>query len=259
MSPPFDAGPDRARWSADGEASTPAASRQERCASCGARGHCVPGGVDRAVLDDIDRRLVTTRRKVASGQALFRAGDRFESVYAVRSGFFKTQMQTRAGREQVTGFRMSGDLVGLDGIGRGRHHVDAIALEDSQVCVIGYETLQTLAREVPALLAGFHRLMSRELVEDQGALVQMGAMCAAQRLASFLLDLGDRMHERGYSPSSLVLRMRRKEMGSYLGLELETVSRTFSKLQAAGLMRVAQREVRITDRDRLKQVRDGAA
>jgi CRP/FNR family transcriptional regulator len=259
MPPPFDAGSGPARWSAGGGSAAGAATCAVRCAGCSARTQCLPGSVERDVLEHIDRRLVATRRKVALGHALFRAGDRFESVYAVRAGFFKTQVHTRGGRDQVTGFRMSGDLVGLDGIGRGRHHVDAIALEDSQVCVIGYETLQTLAREVPALLAGFHRLMSQEIVEDQGALAQMGVMHASQRLASFLLDLGDRMHERGYSPSSLVLRMRRSELGSYLGLELETVSRTLSKLQAAGLMRVAQREVRITDRDRLKKVRDGAA
>jgi CRP/FNR family transcriptional regulator len=256
MPPPFDAGPGLAGFAASSVST--ATAQTGRCASCCARTQCVPGSVERDVLEQIDRRLVAIRRKVAAGDALFRAGDRFESVYAVRCGFFKTQMHTRAGREQVTGFRMSGDLVGLDGIGGGRHHVDAIALEDSQVCVIPYETLRALAHELPPLLAGFHRLMSREIVEDQGALVQMGAMCAEQRLASFLLDLGDRMHERGYSPCSLVLRMRRSELGSYLGLELETVSRTLSKLQAAGLLSVAQREVRITDRDRLKQVRDGA-
>ena len=198
-------------------------------------------------LEHIDDRLVTVLRKVAHGEALFSAGDRFDAVFEIWTGFFKTVVATSQGRQQVTGFPMGGELMGLDGIDTGRYSVDALALEDSQVCVIPYEVLETLGREIPMLQKQFHRIMSREIVNDHSVMLHLGSMHAEERVAAFLLNLTERLRVRGFSASSVVLRMSREEIGSYLGVKLETVSRAFSKFQASGFLFVRQRHIQITD------------
>ena len=232
------------------------ASCKVQCTHCNLREICLPVGLTRDELEHMDRRLLAGRRKVAHGETLFRSGDRFDAVFAVWTGFFKTVINSNQGREQVTGFQMAGELIGLDGIDSGRHEVDAIALEDSQVCVIPYGRLQTLAREVPLLQQQFHKLMSREIVNDHSAMVHLGF--AEERVAAFLLNLTHRLKVRGFSASSVQLRMSREEIGSFLGLKLETVSRTFSKFQANGLLFVRQRQIQITDPAGLQQLLDGA-
>ena len=220
------------------------------------RENCLPAGLTDEEMGHIDDRLVTVRRKVATGETLFHAGDRFASLFEIWTGFFKTVITTNQGREQVTGFQMAGELMGLDGIDLGRYSVDAVALEDSQVCVIPYGDLETLGREVPPLQRQLHRLMSREIVNDHGVMLHLGSMHAEERVAAFLLNLTERLRVRGFSASALVLRMSREEIGSYLGLTLETVSRTFSKFQAAGLLFVRQRHVQITDPAGLRHLLD---
>jgi CRP/FNR family transcriptional regulator len=236
-------------------AEAPPAS-QVQCSRCRVRENCLPVGLTYEELKHVDERLVTVRRKVAQGEALFHAGDRFDALFEIWTGFFKTVITTSQGHEQVTGFRMAGELMGLDGIDLGRYSVDAIALEDSQVCVIPYGELETLGREVPPLERQLHRLMSREIVNDHGVMLHLGSMHADERVAAFLLKLTERLHVRGFSAASIVLRMSREEIGSYLGLTLETVSRTFSKFQAAGLLFVRQRHVQITDPAGLRHVLD---
>jgi CRP/FNR family transcriptional regulator len=230
-----------------------------RCSHCNLREICLPVGLTRDELEHIDGRLVTSRRKVARGEALFRVGDRFDALFAVWTGFFKTVITSRQGREQVTGFQMGGELIGLSGIDTGRHGVDAIALEDSQVCVIPYAELERLGQEVPSLQRQVHKVMSREIATDHGVMLQLGSMHAEERLAAFLLNLLHRLESRGFSRSSMLLRMSREEIGSFLGLKLETVSRTLSKFQANGLLFVRQRQIEITDPVGLQQVLDGTS
>jgi CRP/FNR family transcriptional regulator len=189
---------------------------------------------------------------------LFHAGDPFAALYAVRTGFFKTVISATDGREQVTGFQMAGELIGLDGISNDRHSCDAVALEDSQVCMIPYGQLETLSREFTLLQHQFHKIMSREIVRDHGVMLLLGSMRAEERLAAFLLNLTQRLQARGFSASALVLRMTREEIGSYLGLKLETVSRTFSKFQDDNILEVKQRDIRILDQDALQKVVNGA-
>jgi len=222
-------------------------SNKVRCSDCNLRESCLPGGLTREELEHIDSRLVKMRRKVAHGESLFHSGDRFDAVFEIWTGLCKTVINTNQGAEQVTGFQMGGELMGLDGIDTGRHAVDAIALEDSQVCVIPFPALETLGREVPSLQKQLHRIMSREIVNDHRVMLHLGSMHAEERVAAFLINLADRLRTRGFSASSLVLRMSREEIGSFLGLKLETVSRTFSKFQASGLLFVRQRHIRITD------------
>ena len=235
-----------------------AASCRVQCSTCNMREICLPVGLSRDELEHIDRRLVASRRKLARGETLFRTGDRFDSLFAVWTGFFKTVVRSEQGREQVTGFQMAGELIGLSGIDSGFHEVDAIALEDSQVCVIAFSELEALGREVPALQTQFHRMMSREIATDHQVMLQLGSMHAEERVAAFLLNLMHRLEMRGFSASSVLLRMSREEIGNFLGLKLETVSRTFSKFQANGLMFVRQRQIQITDPVGLQQLLDGA-
>ncbi len=228
------------------------------CSSCNLRELCLPIGMSNEQLDRLDA-IVSNRRTVVRGDAMFRAGDAFTSLFAVRTGFFKTCVSAEDGREQVTGFQMAGELIGLDGIGTERHTCDAVALEDSQVCVIPFQQLEDLSRELTDLQRHFHRIMSREIVREHGVMLLLGSMRAEERLAAFLLNLTQRLHTRGFASQSLVLRMTREEIGSYLGLKLETVSRAFSKLQDDGVLQVKQRQIEVLNPQALQKLVNGAS
>jgi len=221
------------------------------CSGCSLRELCLPMGL---TPDEIEHlvQLVYTRRRVKRGESLYRSGDAFGSIYAVRSGFFKSGVILEDGRDQVTGFHMPGEILGLDGIGTERHTCGATALEDSEVCVIPFARLEEVSREVRTLQHQFHKVMSREIVRDHGVMMLLGTMRAEERLAAFLLNLSQRFVARGYSPAEFHLRMTREEIGSYLGLKLETVSRVFSRFQEAGLVAVQQKHIRILDPDGLR-------
>ena len=221
------------------------------CSSCNLRELCLPVGFSDQELERLDT-MVATRRSVRRGDTLFRTGDPFEAVYAVRTGFFKTRVSSEDGRDQVTGFQMAGELLGLDGISTDHHSCDAVALEDSQVCVIPYGQLEHLSREFTDLQRQFHKIMSREIVRDHGVMLLLGSMRAEERLAAFLLNLSQRFAARGYSATRFNLRMTREEIGSYLGLKLETISRAFSHFQSEGMITVQNKSVEIKDLERLR-------
>ena len=223
------------------------------CSNCNLRELCMPLGLSPSELDRIDE-VVASRRKIKRGDTLFRSGERFTSLYAIRTGFFKTCVAAEDGRDQVTGFQMAGEVIGLDGIVSERHSCDAVALEDAEVCVMPFDRIEELSREVNALQRHVHKIMSREIVRENGVMLLLGSMRAEERLAAFLLNLVQRLHARGFSQSELVLRMTREEIGSYLGMKLETVSRTFSKFVEDGIVEVKQRHVRIVNTDALKDI-----
>jgi CRP/FNR family transcriptional regulator len=183
--------------------------------------------------------------------ALFRSGEAFNSLFAIRSGFFKTRKLSEDGRDHVTGFQMAGEILGLDGIVNEHYTCDAVALEDSEVCVMPFSQIEDLSRELGTLQKHVHKMMSREIVRDQNVMVLLGTMRAEERLAAFLLNLLQRLEARGFSSKEVLLRMTREEIGSYLGMKLETVSRTFSKFQADKLIEVKQRELRVLDKEGL--------
>jgi len=223
-------------------------SMATHCAACNLREVCLPcGAKDFARFDG----MVYTRRRLKRGENLYRAGDAFESLYAVRSGFLKASAVLEDGREQVTGFHMAGEVVGLDGIGSDAHSSDVAALEDSEVCVIPYARLTEMG-----LQRELHKVMSRELVHGQGVMMLLGTMRAEERLAAFLLNLSQRFVARGFSPSEFHLRMTRDEIGSYLGMSLETVSRLFSRFHADRLISVQLRHICILDVPGLRAVID---
>jgi CRP/FNR family transcriptional regulator len=224
-------------------AATPLATH---CSACHLRDLCLPCGLTGTETESLDR-LMFARRKIAAGQTLFRPGDRFQFIYAVRSGTFKSSLTVAGGHEQVTGFHMAGELMGLDGLANGAHASSAIALEDTDVCAIQYSHLSDLATHSGNLQMVLARLMSREIVREHSLMVLLGSMNAEERLAAFLLNLSQRLKARGYSASEFHLRMSRAEIGSYLGMKLETVSRTFSAFQQQGLLEVDKKHVRLTD------------
>ena len=213
----------------------------------------MPVDLSAADLDRIDD-LVGTRRKIKRGESLYHLGAGFTSLYAIRSGFFKTSVTLEDGREQVTGFQMAGEIMGLDGIVSDLHTCDAVALENAEVCVMPFDKIEELSREVSALQHHVHKIMSREIVREHSVMMMLGSMRAEERLAAFLLNLTHRLHARGFSRSELVLRMTREEIGSYLGLKIETVSRTFSKFVDDGVLEVKQKNLRILRPDTLQQL-----
>ncbi|KXU83613.1 Crp/Fnr family transcriptional regulator [Caballeronia megalochromosomata] len=214
---------------------------------------CLPQGLSPVEFERLDA-IICSTRPVRRGETLYRCGDPFQSLYAVRSGCFKTVVMHREGHEQVTGFHLAGDALGLDGVSADHHACDAIALEDSVVCIIPFDLLELLCREVRAIQHHVHRMMCGEIVRESSLMMLLGTMTAEQRVAAFLLNLSTRMKARGYSPAQFVLRMTREEIGSYLGLKIETVSRMFSRLQKAGVIDARGRDVRILDQARLEEV-----
>ncbi len=220
------------------------------CSKCNLRTLCMPVGLSREQIEGLDE-LVYARKPIRRGDSLFRAGDAFRSLYAVRSGSFKTRVSANDGRDQITGFHMAGEMLGFDGIGADRHACDAVALEDSELCVIPYAKLEEFSRRFEPLQRHFHKVMSREIAREHVAMLMLGSMRAEAKLAAFLLDLSQRFAARGFSPTEFVLRMTRAEIGSLLGLKLETVSRQFSRFAAGRHIAVRGRRVRILDAEGL--------
>lgn len=216
------------------------------CSSCSMRELCMPVGVPPELLEKLDA-LVYARKKVKAGTAIYHAGEKFGGLYAVKAGFVKTETLNNDGRVQVTGFYMMGEIFGFDGIANDEHACSAIALEDTVVCIIPLERIEHISQEFEQLRHHFYKLMSREIVRDHTVMMLLGSMQGEERLAAFLLNLSQRLHDRGYSPYDLVLRMKRDEIGSYLGMKVETVSRAFTKFQDQGLLNVRQKNIRIHD------------
>jgi CRP/FNR family transcriptional regulator, anaerobic regulatory protein len=223
------------------------------CSSCNLREMCLPGMLCAEDLARVEN-VVYARRRVKRGDTLFTAGAEFNAIYAIRSGFFKSSLVDAEGREQVTGFSMGGELMGLDGLGSGKYHGTAVALEDSEVCVLPYALVEEMAREIPALQRQLHAVLAREIVRDHGVMMLLGSMRAEERLATFLINLSKRFVRRGFSACDFHLRMTREEIGSYLGLKLETVSRLFSAFQKDGYIDVQQKHVRIVSIEGLERI-----
>lgn len=212
---------------------------------------CFPLGMPRTEVSRLDE-LINERIRLPKGTALFHLGDPTEAIYGIRSGSIKTQLEDASGHVQITGFLLPGEILGMDGLVENRHVSHAIALEDSEVCVIRLEEMDRLTLQMPALHQQFRRLMSKEINRSHQLVMSLGALRSEQRLASFLLNLSHRLSALGYSPYEFVLRMSREEIGNYLGLTLETVSRLFSRFAREGLLHIHQREVHIIDMPALR-------
>ena len=228
------------------------------CSACHLQPSCLPCGLP-GVGASPGRPLTFSRRRVARGRALFEQGDAFHFIFAVRSGSLKSSVTLSNGREQVCGFRMSGDVVALDGIATGCHATRAVAIDDSEVCGVAYTPLLERIAQDAALQRSVSRLMSHEIVRTQGLMMMLAQLSAQERLVGFLLDLSRRFLARGRSGCDIDLAMSRAEIGSYLGLTLETVSRALSLLRDQGLLLVDHRRIRILDPGALSGLMRGAS
>jgi len=226
------------------------------CAGCSMHQLCLPMGLDDADITRLDQ-IIGKRRRVSRDERLYQMDEAFRNLYAIRFGHFKTYQVNPAGEQQITGFHMAGELLGMDAISGERHHCDAVALEDSEVCEIPFSRLEELFGQVPTLLRHFHRIMSQEITREQNVMLLLGNMRAEQRFAVFLVNMSARYAARGYSSTSFQLRMSREDIGNYLGLTIESISRLLSRFKKQGWLKVDKRDVTLLDPLTLKALAAG--
>lgn len=215
-----------------------------RCQECSLAALCLPISLN---FEDIDalNEIVKRGKPIKKGEFLFRQGDAFGSVFAVRSGSLKTFSVSDNGEEQITGFHLPSELVGLSGMDSDSCPVSAQALETTSVCEIPCERLDELALQLPQLRRQLMRVMSREIRDDQQMMLLLSKKTADERIATFLINLSSRFRARGFSANHFRLAMSRNEIGNYLGLAVETVSRVFSRFQQNELIAAEGKEVTI--------------
>ncbi|MCQ4319074.1 fumarate/nitrate reduction transcriptional regulator Fnr [Stutzerimonas stutzeri] len=223
---------------------------QANCNDCSLSGLCLPLSLNRQDMESLDE-IVKRGRPLKKGETLFRQGDPFSSVFAIRSGALRTFSVTDAGEEQITGFHLPSEMVGLSGMDTETYPVSAQALETTSVCEIPFERLDELSVLLPQLRRQLMRIMSREIRDDQQMMMLLSKKSADERIATFLINLSARFSARGFSANQFRLPMSRNEIGNYLGLAVETVSRVFTRCQASGLLEAEGKEVRIRDSIRL--------
>lgn len=228
------------------------------CHTCSLRELCLPLGLDAADVEALDR-LIRRRHSLKKGQFLYRYGDPLRALYAIRHGSMKTTGLMEDGRVQVTGFHLPGELLGIDAINTDQHPCSAEALEPTEICDIPYQALEGLAQRIPGLQHQLFRIMSREITRDQQMLMTLGRMAAEERVASCLLSFSERHARLGRDGLRFKLTMSRQDLGDYLGLVLETVSRLLSRLQEEGLIEVSGRHITIRNPEGLRAVAGGCA
>ena len=223
------------------------------CQSCSISRLCLPVMLAEAEVEHLDS-IVQRSRPVRKGEHLFSANERFENVFAIRSGSLKSYTISEDGIEQITGFHLPGEIVGLDAITDHQHPSFAKALETSSICAIPFEKLEELSRQMPGLQQQLFKVMSQEIREDQELMMLLNKKAADERLAAFLINLSQRFGRRGLSSSVFHLTMTRSDIGNYLGLAVETVSRLFTKFQQKQYIQVQDKEITIVDIDSLSQL-----
>jgi CRP/FNR family transcriptional regulator len=226
---------------------------QTNCGNCRLNSICLPLALetdDIQLLDDIIQRS----KPLQKGQHLYREGDDFQSVYAVRSGTLKAYRTTDDGREQVTGFYFPGEILGMDGISKNAHASSAKTLETSAVCEIPFASLSKLSASMPNLQRHFFQLMSREITEDQVLITLLSKNSADERIAALLLSISARNGRRKLSSTHFRLPMSRVDIGNYLGLTVETVSRVFSRMQKLEVLRVDNKEIELLDMQGIRNI-----
>ena len=231
----------------------PSEASYSRCPNCCFDAWCLPANLAAHEAKKLNDRI-EHRRLIKRNEYLHYAGMGLTSLFVIKSGFLKTKVTNRNGREQITGFSMAGELVGLDAIGEGKHQCDTAALVDSHLCAIAYVAWEQLILEIPALQRHFHRAMSAEIVRDHGIMLLLGAMRAEERVGIFLLNLSMRFSARGYSGTHFMLPMTRQDIASYLGLKMETVSRVFSHFHNNQVIAINNKNVEIRSLARLQEI-----
>lgn len=223
------------------------------CSDCSLRSLCLPFGLDGEELTKLDE-IIKRPRPLQRSQRLYHPGDDFRSIYVVRSGSVKTYTTTPSGEQQITGFHLPGELVGLDGVSTDNYSCTAEALETTSVCELPFTRLESLSGQIPGLQRQLHRLMSKEILAEQQLLLQLGKMSAESRVAAFLVSISMRLHTRGFSPTEFNLTMTRTDIGNYLGMAVETVSRQFTHFQEQGVLKASRKHIQLLQLDTLRQL-----
>ncbi len=216
------------------------------CQDCGFSQLCLPFSLNTAELDQLDD-IIQRKRPSHKGDHLFEAGKPLHALYAVRTGSFKTYTLTEQGEEQITGFHLPGDVIGFDAIGTQQHPSYAQALETAMVCEIPYQTLEQLLDQLPKLRQQLMRLMSQDISGDQQMMLWLNRKTAEEKLAAFLTNLAQRFGSRGFSKKEFRLTMTRGEIGNYLGLTVETISRLLGRFHKEELIHVDGKLIVISD------------
>ena len=224
-----------------------------RCPNCHWHQLCLSLGLDEITIGHIDQ-VIRHRIRVSQGACLLHMDDSFNSVYVVRYGYFKLVQFGSHGEEQIFRFQMAGDLVGLDGIGTGRHTCDTISLKHSEVCGIPFTQFESLLVRESSLRRRFHELLSNELVQEKKSVISLRCLRSEQRFAAFLIELCSHYETEGNSPVKIDMPMKRSDIGNYLGLTNETISRLFSGFKAQGFISVQGRQLHILDLNKLKEM-----
>lgn len=214
------------------------------CQSCSLHELCLPLGLDGEDLDQLEK-IIKRSHPLKKNQVLFHQGDAFQAIYAVRSGSVKTFTTGDDGSEQITGFHLPGELIGLDAISDDIHPCTSKALETTSYCEIPFNQLEKLSGEIPSLRRQLMKIMSKEISQDANLLMLLGKKTAEERLASLLLSLSSRLKNRGFSETEFNLSMSRNDISNYLGLAVETVSRLFTRFQEQKLIKVNGKFVHI--------------
>ena len=223
------------------------------CRQCNLRELCFPRGMKEEDLSNLEA-VVDQPKPLHKNDFLYRDGDVTQAMYAVRSGCIKTMTESPNGDEQIVGFHLAGELLGMDGFGDGVHTCNAVALETSSVCELPLDKLENLCHELPGLQKQMRRIMGKELTSDHQMLLLLGKMNSEERLASFLLSLSGRMEERHWKENEFNLSMPRQDIANYLGMAVETVSRLFAAFQTQKIIEVDRRHITILDMPRLKKM-----
>ncbi len=223
------------------------------CATCQIKARGAGAGDSSSQCGYLDQ-VVTIRKRIKRGAVLYNGGDKFASLFYVRTGFFKTCVSARDGREQVTGFHMMGDLLGMDGIATGQLTTDAVALEDSEVWTMSFDLIEQYSSECPSLRFFFLKTISNEVVRLQSLALLLGSLRSEERVAVFLTSLLEKLKSRGLSQSEVLLRMSRDEIGSFLGIRQETVSRLLRLFSEKRILHVDNRHIRVLDGNGLKNM-----
>ncbi|KVX03016.1 electron transport transcriptional regulator EtrA [Shewanella frigidimarina] len=227
------------------------------CHDCSMEALCIPFTLNNDELDKLDS-IIERKKPIQKGDLIFKSGDVLKSLYAIRSGTIKSYTITEQGDEQITGFHLAGDVIGFDGIHAQRHQSFAQALETSMVCEIPYETLDDLSGSMPKLRQQIMRLMSNEIMSDQEMILLLSKKNAEERLAAFINNLANRFGNRGFSPHEFRLTMTRGDIGNYLGLTVETISRLLGRFQKSGLIEVKGKYISIIDHSALSTLAGNA-
>ena len=226
------------------------------CKNCSLSTLCLPMALTPEDVTRLDT-IIKRNRPLHRGDHLFHKGDPFESLRVVTTGSIKTYSSADDGSEQVLGFHLPGELIGLDAIENEQHRCSAKALETTMVCEIPFNRLEVLTHEIPSLQHQLYRLLSREIGQETDMLMLLGKKGADERLANFILSFSRRLSNRGFSASDFFLSMSRHEIGNYLGLAVETVSRLFTRFQDEGLLQVERKHIQLLDIERLEAIANG--